>query len=375
MTSSPKQAIDQLLIVGAGFSYYAGLPLQSKFTAELLRASGFHKGPSKRIVDFLCKFVGATFHPRLDFDPDGWPELEDLFTCVNMSANTGHHLGAKHPAASLRTVRRALIARTIRMLRQSYERASQDPDDRWKSLDAFLTALSPQATAFLSLNWDTVAEERFLEVNPKFTIAYGPGFIPARFPEKGARVEILQNADKPTLHVAKIHGSINWLYCDNCQRVYWFRPAEALKIADQILSKNDWELIAPRAPANAKKQWECTWCDAVKLGTRIATFSYRKALDFPMFQHSWTAAERLLKRARRWVFIGYSLPAADFEFKYLLKRVELSREKPPEVILVTGGDGAATTRTSFEIFFGDRLSRREFQDSLNDEVIQFLAAA
>ena len=61
-----------------------------------------------------------------------------------------------------------------------------------------------------------------------------------------------------------------------------------------------------------------------------------------MFQQSWYAAEKVLASAQRWVFIGYSLPAADYEFKCLLKRIELSRGKPPDIILVTGGDESQT---------------------------------
>ncbi len=33
--------------------------------------------------------------------------------------------------------------------------------------------------------------------------------------------------------------------------------------------------------------------------------TYRKALDFPMFQHSWYSAEKALRSAGRWIFIGY----------------------------------------------------------------------
>ena len=36
-----------------------------------------------------------------------------------------------------------------------------------------------------------------------------------------------------------------------------------------------------------------------------------------MFQKSWFSAEKLLLAAENWIFISYSLPAADFEFKYL----------------------------------------------------------
>ena len=152
---------EQVLIVGAGFSRYAGLPLQSGFTKELLRAADFKKGPSKRVVDFLNKFVGRAFNG----ESNQWPELEDLFTCFDLSANTGHHLGLKHDPSFLRTVRRALISRMIRRLWKSYEDARKKPGTDWNKLDSLLRRIDLKTTAFLSLNWDTVIEQRMMEIN------------------------------------------------------------------------------------------------------------------------------------------------------------------------------------------------------------------
>jgi hypothetical protein len=84
-------------------------------------------------------------------------------------------------------------------------------------------------------------------------------------------------------------------------------------------------------------KWRCLTCTDVPLTTRIATFSYLKALDFSMFDKSWFSAERLLRQAKKWIFIGYSLPAADYEFKHQLKRVQLSRLSPPEFVVITKG--------------------------------------
>ena len=366
---------EQALIIGAGFSHYAGLPLQASFTTELLRGSRFTHGPSKRLVEFLCSYVGDTFHPRTESDADRWPDLEDLFTTIDISANSGHHLGHQHSPAVLRTVRRALIARAIRMLRQCYDDKKNKPDTEWERLEALLKNIIPATAGFISLNWDTVAEERMLELHPSTTIEYGSNFIAATFPGTGRQiVGVTPPADAPILRVAKIHGSINWLYCDNCRNVYWFSPRQTLRIADQILSKKEWNDISPFAPVNAKKQWTCTTCDSVILSTRIATFSYRKALDFPMFHQSWNSAEQLLTGASRWVFIGYSLPAADYEFKYLLKRIELARPKPPDIILVTGGDGAAITRNNYRRFFGTRLNKQVFNDGIDQNVIDYITS-
>jgi len=109
----------------------------------------------------------------------------------------------------------------------------------------------------------------------------------------------------------------------------------------------------------------CQCSTDVVLSSRIATFSYRKALDVPFFQKSWSAAEELLRKAKKWVFIGYSLPAADYEFKYLLKRVELSRDQPPKIVVVSGGAAAGVRAAygQYRKFFGRRVTKNDFFSS------------
>ena len=106
----------------------------------------------------------------------------------------------------------------------------------------------------------------------------------------------------------------------------------------------------------------CLCSEKVELGTRIATFSYRKALEFGMFQKSWFAAEELLRTAESWVFVGYSLPPADFEFKYLLKRVQLSRAQKPRLVVISGGGNSEIERTysNYQRFFGRTVNSNTF---------------
>lgn len=78
-----------------------------------------------------------------------------------------------------------------------------------------------------------------------------------------------------------------------------------------------------------------------------------------MFQKSWFSAERLLRSAKNWIFIGYSLPAADFEFKYLLKRVQLSRRDPPNFAAVSGGDLSDRAYQHYQRFFGREIRKGE----------------
>jgi hypothetical protein len=54
--------IKHLLIVGAGFSSHAGLPLTTEFTRQLLDTKEFTSdSPSALLVKFLRKFVAETF--------------------------------------------------------------------------------------------------------------------------------------------------------------------------------------------------------------------------------------------------------------------------------------------------------------------------
>ena len=72
-----------------------------------------------------------------------------------------------------------------------------------------------------------------------------------------------------------------------------------------------------------------------------------------MHTAGWRTAEEYLKASIDWVFFGYSMPAADFEFKHLLKRVQLSERTRPRITVITGGRDAAGTVARFTKFFGN----------------------
>jgi hypothetical protein len=92
-----------------------------------------------------------------------------------------------------------------------------------------------------------------------------------------------------------------------------------------------------------------------------------------MHASSWRTAERLLKQADTWTFIGYSLPGADYEFKHMLKRVELSRPEPPKLVLITGGNDTAVndTQSNYKKFFGQKLTT-VFTNGIEDKSIRGL---
>jgi hypothetical protein len=367
---------DNLLIVGAGFSFNAGLPLASGFTKELLNIGGLKLvGPSSQQVDFIRTFVDQAFGEGQSRSADEWPELEDIFTLVDLSANTGHHLGPKYSASELRIVRRSIIVRMIRMLSQSYSRRKKSPDEKWKLLEGLFQKFDTKNSVVLSMNWDTVFERGISRAQSVHNVDYGCGASAYTF--NNGQLCRQKKRKKGLVRILKPHGSVNWLYCDSCRETFWVPPKQIEYVAQTLFRRKDWDAVGSEAERGAVTMLEpgCPHCGANALGTRFATFSYRKALDFPMHAASWKTAEEYLKYARNWIFIGYSLPYADFEFKYLLKRVQLSKLIRPAITVVTGGDDADNTVQKFEKFFGgEPQSRTYFKQGLTSEVLDHLNA-
>src|SRR5579871_2300465 len=361
-------------IVGAGFSMHAGLPLQAGFTEAMLAPRAEASHPMHPLISHLGKFVHDAFDHNESAKARFWPNLEDVFTNIDLAANTGHHLGPKHSPSSLRTTRRVLLARMMYMLNEKYVEAERNKAEEWEKLDNFFKDLDIKHSAFISINWDTVIERRLTERHKVKNFDYLCGAQAARFPSKGNVIsERASVEDSKGVPVVKIHGSVNWLYCDSCRRLYWFPPDDAIRIAMQLITPQEGKKLKLREAEDCAK-WRCLNCTTVPLTTRIATFSFLKALDFPMFERSWVSAERLLRNADKWVFIGYSLPAADYEFKHLLKRVQLSRREPPEFAVITGGSEADCDNTyaNYQRFFGRGIRRDEnfFPDGLSARAIQ-----
>lgn len=363
-----------LYIVGAGFSKYAGLPLQKDFTEALLEPRGKEGHPTQPLIKHLSKFVHDAFDHNESAKAKFWPNLEDVFTNIDLAANTGHHLGSAHSPSRLRTTRRVMLARMMYMLHERYIDAQSQQIDDSRELNNFFRRLDIDHSSFISMNWDTVIERRLAACRKVSKFDYQCGAMAAQF-EKQGRVITRRKLPEVSgcVPLVKIHGSVNWLYCDNCRQLYWFSAEDAVPVAMQLITREEGnKLKLPQLSGCAK--WRCLNCIDVPLTTRIATFSFLKALDFPMFEKSWLSAERLLREAKKWIFIGYSLPAADYEFKHLLKRVQLSRSEPPKFIVITGGslEDYDYTYANYQGFFGRGIKKEEtfFGDGLSDLTIR-----
>jgi hypothetical protein len=197
-----------LFIVGAGFSWNAGLPLAKEFTKELLDVTKLKKnGPSAILVECMRSFVNDVFGGGSPLGPEEWPQLEDLFTTIDLAANTGHNLGSTYSASDLRAIRRVLIIRLIRMLSISFRNRKDNPDKAREYITEFFRDVLTDRVAFLSMNWDCVIEAMLDETQGVRDFDYGCSAIAAVFKNCGP------GKTRPAARKVRASAEATWIGC------------------------------------------------------------------------------------------------------------------------------------------------------------------
>lgn len=159
-----------------------------------------------------------------------------------------------------------------------------------KKYDGFVQFCKSNSISIVTTNWDTVVETLF----KKNKISY-------------------QTQEEANSSVAvdliKLHGSINWVKCNTCGK-YQIKSNSA--IADYLLDD--------------KLKEQCCYCgnearnNQIILQPEIITPTMLKTLNSKLYRDIWSIAAKELSAANRIIFVGYSLPLADFEIRYLLKK-------------------------------------------------------
>jgi hypothetical protein len=257
---------------------------------------------------------------------------------LDLAANAGHNLGSGYSPSKLRAIRRFSIHRVFDILDTRYKQNT--------NVENMLKQLSGgRDNVIISTNWDITVEKHFASIPENYNYA-----IPIHSAYNG---ELMENHG---LKLLKLHGSSNWVYCDCCRKLYAF-PGSDVKdslYSRTYLEERDFKALSLKINHKSEfwKQYKprlCPNCN-VRLTARIATFSFSKALGYFQFQAVWESALRALSDARRWIFIGYSLPDADFELRHMLKTAQLCNSRLEKITVVIGDD--EPTRQRYLQFFG-----------------------
>jgi hypothetical protein len=180
--------------------------------------------------------------------------------------------------------------------------------------------------------------------------------------------------------ICKMHGSSNWAYCENCKSLFFDLERKLPLHIRAGLIKSDFRLFDEKftdrvfddALGVTSNERNCKFC-TFPVSSHIASFSYRKSFRTHAYPSVWYHAERLLAASDHWIFVGYSLPEADFELRQVLKAASLRRlerksqsKRPMDVVVLND----PPTQAKFEKFFGAEQVKC-FQNGIAEYISQF----
>jgi hypothetical protein len=320
-----------VFVLGAGFSAASGAPPQSELITKILELRAvYHKKPySKNVnkwVDTFDEFLTKGLVLG-DSSKRGFP-LEDVYTPIDKAlaenASIRHYTPVK--LFELRNTINKLVALALRTSIKNRTKLSQF------TAAAFAEYLVNQCkprlknkhhdvVSVITTNWDIILDNKVFAYINEEPVPKGRdinGVV-----DYCCYMSSLEEKDrlvKPGLYalgkgaynvkILKLHGSLNWLQCPKCQRLYvkFYR------------SWNAGYIFLDKYCRHCEHNYQTQNSEAHKLILNIITPTFLKNLNNIQNKLCWQNAGLELAEASKVVFIGYSLPLADFEFKQLLSR-------------------------------------------------------
>lgn len=359
-------------ILGAGFSMDAGAPSQAQIMKEALdiyenRINSGNEKVRERFAEFKKLLTDV-----MCFSEEQLCDviLEDIFTPLDrcLSENIQYR---GIPVGNIMKVREDVfhvIGDTIKeviersdknknyiddfaryLVRESQSRANIRDDDNNDSIDP---------VSVISTNWDIMLDNSIYEAIPR---GQGEKFGVVDYCCYISSIDENDETVKPGLlaigrngynvKLLKLHGSLNWLQCPRCMRLY------------TIFGKVNFddEYCCRHCTKNFGKEEKSILISNLIMPTFI------KDLSNPQYKIIWQNAGVEISEADKLVFIGYSLPSADFELRQLLSRMSKRNAEIEVVTFVDDEEDKETIESKkkaimkhWTVFFGTRPMKFHF---------------
>ena len=318
---------ETVYVLGAGFSYEAGVPLQSQIL-ERIKDLDPLSAPSLLSEMFAeCQGRSIAFVNRI-FEQVANPRLEDIFTLIDQAVQHRNYC-VGYDWQEIEAIRRALLNAIVHLFHSEESAIPSNKKELYREIAAFLVEERVKAGqenhpfSIVSLNWDCILESAFYWCLDQHAITgvdvdYCCYTTPLRGPdgEKARHVPSIQQkaVGLYNLKLMKLHGSINCVICPNCNRLYAGLHAPIEWTEEYLANK-----ICPRCRTVVVPSLKG---DAVGpiLEPLLISPTFLKELKDTHIQMIWHNAYVDLCEAKEVVFIGYSLPEADYHVRTLLKR-------------------------------------------------------
>lgn len=359
-----------VFVLGAGFSMDAGAPSQAAIIKEIFNLVESY--PTKyrtTIKQWVEKF--ETFLKDALFvsnEDRNWYALEDVYTPIDKAINEACSFRGYtfDQLIELRDIFNKLIILSVRNCIKK-NRKSKDNIERFskyliKKSRERLSNIKHDPISVITTNWDIMLDNIVHNMIQEEKIPKGHKF--SGVVDYCCYISSLDENDdtiKPGLFalgkgryntkILKLHGSLNWLQCPKCQRLFvkFYKSWNGGYVFDKKYCRH--------CESNFGRKND----ESNRLRTNLTMPTFLKNLNNVQNKLIWQNAAIELSEANKVVFIGYSLPQADFEFKQLLTRM-IRKDAKIEAVLIqndnpknyTGESKYQTAGYRFNNFFSGR---------------------
>ena len=342
--SKPVRLEKTVYILGAGFSSPAGGPAQDAILGEIWHLPDSREiAPHKtRLKDFLQNVLNVDETKVC---------LEDIYTPIDRCLADGISLrGANED--QLQQLRDSIGYLIALAIKNRFDHATITGAGYVAAFAKHLVGLAAvraekaigktdaseakqyDPLSIISLNWDILLDNALNEaLKAKDVGLVGGDYAPFGVVDYCCYISSL-NAHESRIRTGlwslgckgynvkllKIHGSMNWLQCPNCQQLF-------VGFDDKLIVPN---FPAPKPCRHCQKQGNTSY-----LRGSLVMPTFLKDLTNFQIKLIWQNAGVEIMEARKLVFVGYSLPHADFEFRQLLSRM-VHKDAKIEVVLWDG---------------------------------------
>jgi NAD-dependent SIR2 family protein deacetylase len=144
----------------------------------------------------------------------------------------------------------------------------------------------------------------------------------------------IEDAEKTPVDLIKMHGSINWTYCDSCQ---------AVKEFDLLFLKETYKEDRLSYPVMGL----CKNCGGLSRPLLVPPLSF-KILMFPKLIDLWNSAKEKIEEADFLIVIGYSFAEADTYITKIIARSMSMNENQKMIVVNTDPELVTTLKSRFE---------------------------
>ena len=310
--------------LGAGFSADAGGPIQNQIIQFILDDKFIEKFQSNPEIIKARKSFIKFIEKTLSIDKKLWDNiaLEDIFTPIDRALSTGKSF------KNFGTNELIKLREEFHLLMGSAIKFGVDNENNKDYINEFAKYINTIAQkrlengldeiSVITTNWDILLDNSLEDLTRRYSIINEDKLAVVDYCCYISSLEKNDEYIKPGLlalgkggyniKYLKLHGSMNWLHCPNCQRMY-------VKFGEKTILQN--------------KQ-HCRHCmvnykfseneSSIELRGNLLLPTFIKDLSNIQIQLIWQNAGIELSEASKVVFIGYSLPQADFEIRQLLSR-------------------------------------------------------